>query len=74
MGGPFQRRDWLVSPGKCRLKGWGLLPGSVLEKLPKPHLSREKRVQRSLDEVSVGNERSGPTTRPEHVVMGANTH
>lgn len=33
---PFLRWDWLVSPGKHRLKGWGLLPGNMLAiKVPK---------------------------------------
>lgn len=32
-GRPFPWWDQLMPPGKCRLKGWGLLPGSVLDTL-----------------------------------------
>lgn len=47
-GRPFPWWDQLVPPGKHGLKGWGLLPGSVLDTLAircqNGHLSREKGV------------------------------
>ena len=45
-----------MSPGKCRLKGWELLPGSVLDALAiedaKKHLSGEKGVGWKQEECS----------------------